>query len=524
MMNIEKPQLEKIEKYFDLFLSRHKLIIAIFLLAVSAGTSVYLVTPKVYQSTASIIYQEQKISPSKFSPDEEKQIREMVNTVTQQVMSRTNLEKIIQDFNLYPDLRATVPIEDIIERMREKSIKISVQREKGNVFSVSFQGEEPGLVMRVTNALAAKFIEENLHVREERASETTSYIKDELRMSKEVLGKKEALMRDYKLKYYNAMPDQQAANIARLNALQEQFQAVQSNIHTLEQTRLLVSEQIGIQKNLQRAAADLVTRSGVAQKDALAEARETLRSLLTRYTDAHPSVKRIKKEIARLETEQAISSLPDIRYGLDRNGGIALDPQHNGANDFSIQLQEIDLNLKTLRSKSGDILHQIEKFQAWIDSVPVREAEWAALTRDYDELKKYHDMLLSQSLAAQAAESLEIRQKGSQFKIIDPAYLPETPVKGKFLKFLIISIGLGLAAGFGLVFGLDILNPSFKSTLEIENLLRVPVTCSLPVIITEIEKRRLFGKNCVCYGLLLTWLFALFSAAGYFWIRGTIVL
>ncbi|MCF8096143.1 MAG: hypothetical protein K9J79_12375, partial [Desulfobacteraceae bacterium] len=207
-MEKEQPQLDILKKYLKLLLNRYRLIAACVLLAVSAGIFVYLYQPEIYQSSASIMYQEQKITPSKFSQDSKQQMQEMVNTISQQVLSRTNLEKVIKEFNLYAHMRQNLPIEDVIERMRENHVEISLHQGKGNVFSVAFKGRDPRTVMRVTNSLASKFIEENLRIREEQARERASYIQDELRMAKERLNKKEAQMRDYKLKHYNEMPQQ----------------------------------------------------------------------------------------------------------------------------------------------------------------------------------------------------------------------------------------------------------------------------------------------------------------------------
>jgi succinoglycan biosynthesis transport protein ExoP len=516
-MNSDQPQPDVLKKYLNLFFNWHKLIIGCLLLAVSAGYAVYLFIPKVYQSTALLIYQQQQINPSRLSPDEEKRIEEMVNTVAQQVTSRTSLEKIIKDFNLYRELLEKVPIEDVIARMRTEDIHINVQRTKGNVFSVSFQGADPGLVMRVTNALASRFIEENLRVREERATETTSYIQDELRMSKESLDKKDSLLRDYKLKYYNEMPDQRDSNMARLNAMQEQFQATQSNIHTLEQTRLLVSEQLASQKNRMKAATGSTASSPINGGNTdLAGARKLLQGLQARYTSDHPAVKRAEKQVKQLELEQ--KSFPTTT----NNGGKSR-PAATNTNDFSIQLKEIELNLKTLREESGNILNQIKTHQGWIDATPIREAEWTALTRDYDQLKKYHDTLLAQSLTAAAAESIEMRQKGSQFKLVDPAYLPEKPVQGNFLKIIMVSIVLGLITGFGLVLGYDVMDTSFKDVQEIESFLHVPVTCVLPFIVLEAEKKQEKRKNMLWYCFFIAWLFTLIAATAFLWTRNAII-
>jgi len=521
-MNTEQQQLDVVKKYLNLFFSWHKLIVGCLLSALSVGIFIYLTTPKVYQSTASIIYQQQKINPSKLSQDEEKRIDEMVNTVTQQVTSRTNLEKIIQEYNLYPEMREKMPIEDVIGKMRSEHIRISVQRTKGNVFTVSYQGPEPRVVMRVTNALASKFIEENLRVREERATETTSYVQDELRMSKESLDKKDALMRDYKLKYYNEMPDQRQSNMARLNALHEQYQATQTNIHTLEQTRLLVSEQLASLRGRSSSSGISSSVSGISNE--LVEARKNLQGLMSRYTPDHPAVKRAESQVQQLEQDAA--SRPATSTNSSPKERIVAPPSSKGAftGDFAIQLKEIELNLKNLRDESDNILNQIKTYQGWIDTTPIREAEWVALTRDYNELRKYYDALLAQSLTAAAAESIEMRQKGSQFKLVDPAYLPEKPMQGNFLKIIMIAIVLGLAGGLGSVLGIDLMDSSFKNVQELETFLNIPVTCALPLIVLEAEKKQEKKKNILWYCIFTAWVLLLIAGVVALWFRGSIII
>ena len=523
-MNTQQSPLDMLNRYLNLIIVRDKILVVCVLLAVSVGPILYLKIPKIYQSSASIIYKEQNINPSRMSPDEGMQISEMVNTVTQQVLSRTNLEKIIKEFNLYPEMQKVVPIEDIIEKIRKKDIEVGVSREKGNVFSVSFQGKDPQTVMKVTNELAAKFIEENLRVREERASETAKYIQDELRMSKETLHEKESQMRDYKLKFYNEMPDQREANMNRLNALQEQFQAIQSTIHDREQTRLLVSEQLEVRKNFQVAAAGTTTNGSGTQNgnpwQELEIAKNTRQELLSRYTSEHPSVKRIEKQISQLEKK-----LENIKTTGDDPSEVGVAAYDSRAiQELEVQVKEIDIDLKTLREESEKMLNQIKTYQEWIEAAPIREAEWSALTRDYDELRRYHDTLLAQSLSAEAAESLERRQKGSQFKVIDPAYLPITPVKGSFLKIFLASIFLGLATGAGLILGMDFMDTSFKDKKEVEDLLQIPVTCALPLLVTESEKKHQKTINTFWYCFFAIWLIVLIGAMIYLKIKGFIIL
>lgn len=503
---MDKNQHQAIKKYADLLLRWDKVIIITVLLAISCGLIIYLKTPKVYQSSSLIMYEQQKIKPSKLTPEVSRKIEAMVNTVSQYVTSRGSLEKIVKDFNLYGEALRKLPLEDVITKMRDKDIVIFSENKSGDVFKVSFQNEDPRKAMLVTNALASKFIEENLRFREERASETTDYVKYELEIAKQSIDKKEAIMRDYKLKYYNEMPDQRVANMSRLNALQEQYQVVQSNIQSLEQTRLLAQQQYELQgKSVSNNIDQPGRNSGLYD---LETARQALKNLLAKYTPEHPSVKQLEKQILQLETEQEGSGgkLVDDEDGA---GSAFQSPTSKGRDSLLdqrlAQLKEIDLNLESLRDNRNKILEQVKRYQQWVENTPVREAEWASITRDYYELKKHYENLVSQSLAAESSETLERRQKGSQFRVVDSAYLPEKPLQPDFLLIMFGAIAVGLGGGVGAVFLVDFFDTTFKDANEIEEFLKVPVLCSIPLIVTDREKKRskiITWGSYVCFGIV----------------------
>ncbi len=527
-MKSEQSHSELLKKYMNLFFNWHKLIVFFLLAAVSAGYVVYLKEPKLYESQASIMYQQQSINPNRLSPDDEKQFEEMVNTVSQQVMSRSNLERIVLEYDLYPEMRRNEPVEDVIENMRNKHISITMKRGKGSVFSISYTGRQPDTAMRVTNAIAAQFIEENLRFREERASNTAQYIEDELQMSKEVLEKKEAEMRDYKLKYYNEMPEQRASNMDRLNGLQEQYQATQRRIHELEQTRMLLSEQLENRRNLYRLEAGTVDGQGrgraVGERSELAEARRELQNMLSRYTTEHPAVIRARNRVEQLEAEYASIEGQEETSDGEGDTAAAMEARDPRISELTNRLREIDLNVETLRKEADRIRERMQQYEAWIDAAPVREAEWAALTRNYNQHKNYHDQLLSQSLAAEASETLESRLQGSQFKIVDPAYLPRTPVKGTFVNTLLMATMAGLAIGVGIMMGITTMDTSFKEVRVVENYLEMPVTCALPLVATKDEKRRERMITILWYLFYGAWLLFIVAGTVYFYIRGEIIL
>jgi uncharacterized protein involved in exopolysaccharide biosynthesis len=109
-----------------------------------------VIMPKQYRATALLSYQEQKVNPNKMSPDVQAKIRDMVSTLSQIVTSRTNLEKVINGFDLYADARKKLPMEDVVDMMR-KSIDIKASS-RGDTFSITYEGGIPGQVVKVVNS------------------------------------------------------------------------------------------------------------------------------------------------------------------------------------------------------------------------------------------------------------------------------------------------------------------------------------------------------------------------------------
>ena len=534
---MQQDQRQLIKKYLDILLRRKKMVIAGLLIGMAVGLGQYLQAPKVYLCESLIKYQRQRINPTQMSPDDIRSgTREVVATVSQQITSRTSLEALIKEFDLYATARSNMPIEDVVDVMRSNHIDIGSDR--GDIFRVAYQGSDPKKVMRVTNALAAKFIEENLRFREERASETSKYVSDELRMAKEALDKKEAIMRDYKLQHYNEMADQRNTNMGRLNALQGQYQNNQDSILDLERTKVMVQEQISLRNELfaqqfggiSGGALGNSNLQGAHQAGSLladvSRMRQELNNLQLRYTDKHPEVKRLKTMLKEREGEQAAMArqAEGDEEQRDEEKSVVQRLQDPQAGELKIQLETLGYNIDRLKKDRVDMENQIAKYKKWVEAAPVREAEWAALTRDYEQLHNHYQQLVAQNISAESAHSLEKAQKGSQFKIIDPAHFPETPFKPNFKKIMLVAVGLGLGIGGGLAFGLELINTSFRDPEDLEAYLDVPVICAIPAIFTNRERirRKVFQVFWLVVFVLSSG--GILTAAIYFWRKGMIII
>jgi len=529
-MEAQVDQMQKVREIVDIILRRKAMILFFIFVATAVGLAFYLSKPKVYESTSLLIYQSQKVNPSQMSPDDEARIQDVVSTLSQIVISRNSLEKIIKELGLYAELRQTLPMEDIIVSMR-KRIQITPSR-RGNTFTVRYEGGDPEKVAKVTNSLAARFIEENLKLRQERATETSDYTQDELDMAKGMLDTKEAIMRDYKLKYYNEMPDQRDTNMARLIALQEQYQSRQESIQDIEKTRVLIRDQIEARRQVLKGQASnlaMVTAVGeqpvqnvMSDFDTLQRMQNHLLSLQGRYTDQHPKVKSLKKKIARLEKKLGAEE-EEMVSGETSEKRKLVDIPDNVLFELNLQLKDIAFNIKKINKEKEEIKKSIDAYEKWVSATPIREAEWSSLTREYGELKRHYDFLVAQNLQAGSALNLERKQKGSQFKIEDPAREPTKPTKPDFLRIMLMALAVGGGLGGGLALGLDFLDTSFRDPLALEGAFGIPVICSVPTV--SLKKEIVKARIWTALGVIVFCLAggAIILAVLYFWKNGQII-
>ena len=150
---------------------RKRWFIAIPTVMIVSMTAVYsMFLPDRYRASTTILIIPQRVPESFVRPTVNAGLSERLNIMSQTILSRTRLERIIQEFNLYERerLQEQMIMEDVVERMR-RDINLNVPRtarRRGGPenFSVSFQSTEPRTAMRVTERLASLFVQENTRI------------------------------------------------------------------------------------------------------------------------------------------------------------------------------------------------------------------------------------------------------------------------------------------------------------------------------------------------------------------------
>jgi hypothetical protein len=159
------------------------------------------------------------------------------------------------------------------------------------------------------------------------------------------------------------------------------------------------------------------------------------------------------------------------------------------------QIRQIDLEIGSIKAEIKAVQRKMEHLNAKIEETPRREQELLSMNRDYQNIREIYNSILNRKLEAEIAVSMEKKQKGEQFRVIDPAKISRLPVEPDVRKIILLTVFLGLGLGCGLAYARELMDTSYKAPEELELSLQVPVLASLPVLCAEDESRRLRVKK-----------------------------
>ena len=516
--NQKMNEMEKtldIQSYLDIGRRRKWHIIIPLVVSVLVSFTVYKFLPKVYKASTLILVQAQRVPETYVRPTITAPITDRLNTISQEILSRTRLEKVIQEFNLYSESRDKVPLEEIVENMR-KAIEINVQARSSNeraqnTFSISYEGEEPKTVMMVTNKLASLFIEENLKVRELQAESTSDFLSKELGSVEEKLIKKEQDLRNFRERHMGELPQQLEANLRTLERLQQQLKTTSEGIRAAEDRSILVQNQIDQLIRVEAVRPPMGSpreptsgiedsrSDGVPEDPIITQWNLLKRELIvaqTKYTESHPDVIELRRKIATLDPkvtelvkrqeaakEAQRKEVHARREGVSRENlpVVTADPAlERLIMQYREQYAMALMEANRLKAEEKKTREQLVLYQKRIEDTPKREQEMLLVTRDYDLLKANYQSLLDKKIQSQMAENLERKQQGEQFKVLDPARLPEKPFRPDANKILLIGALIGLVSGLGLAWFRESLDQTFYNVADLEDYLKLSVIAEIP--------------------------------------------
>lgn len=508
--------LSSVESYWAIARRRHWWILLPVFLTWAAVWGVSWLLPSTYQSEALILLERQNVPNQYVVPNISASVQDRLQTIQQQVLSRTRLQAIIDRFQLYPQphgLKVLLDAGDPIERMR-KDIDIELVPAQGHpeeftAFKMRYTAKSPKLAQDINNELTSPFGLENAEAQQQ-SEDTTSFLENQLADARTKMEEQDARVAAFKAAHPGIAPGPLEMNVEQiLTGLQGQLQNSHQALEAAKQHRLdletLIRQSQTAQANSSRGgggngdvgAPDAPTLARELDKE-LADLRLRLQDLQQQYTDDYPDVIALKDKIAKREK---IAKLAEDAAAADANKRKTVpagDPatSERGQNNSSVsptqlesQLQASQLEIQNYQKRESALEGQISAYLSRMNTAPETEKQMASISRDYEESKANYNSLLQKQMQSQLATRLEQRQKGEQFRIIDPPSFPNKHLAPNRFKFSVGGLFLGIVLGFGMVAILELTNIRVRQEKELKALVPIPLLVSIPRLNTQSEEK-----------------------------------
>ena len=453
--------------------------------------------PSTYKSEALILVEQQKVPEQYVVPNVTVSLQDRLQSMTQQILSRTRLQATIDRFHLYQSQRgpSLLPSGDAVEQMR-KDIKIEVVDSAARpgqltAFKIDYSAGSPQLAQQINSELTSLFIEENLKLQQQLSESTTAFLQSQLTDARAKLEEQEAKVRAFKATHFGDLPSQAETNVQILSGLQAQLQSAQRGLDGARQQKLYLES---LQQQYQSAQAsistdDSSTPSPQALTKELVDLRRQLADARARLTEEHPDVIALKDKIAKTEKlkadlEAEIAVRPQTAKSTTAiDSGATAEVQHGSTTPMmqvQSQLKAINLEIENYQQHEKDLESQIASYRGRLNLTPQTEQQLADVSRGYEESKANYNSLLQKQNQSQLATSLEQRQQGEQFRVLDPPSLPDRPSAPNHLMLSLGGLMVGAVLGLALAAVLEFTNVLVRQEQDLEGIVPTGILVGIP--------------------------------------------
>ncbi len=456
---------------------RKWLLIMSFVLLFCVAASLIIALPPLYKASTVVVFGQDDISESYVTSGNSSELEQRLEVVRQSLLSRSRLQEVIEEFDLYPEMRKLYPAEAVIRRMR-KDITINQQmlrqpqwgQNATFTVQIGYQGWDPDLVSQVTNGLAARFQAANEDIRTRQATRTVEFLKEQLDAARNAFLLQEQRINEFKTANLGGLPQQEGMNMATLERLNSELRL------NGERQIQLMSRRSDLLLGLNEGGSSGAV-TGASNVLRLERLKRELAELGNRYTENYPEIIRVRNQITELERSIAISG-PDEPATAD-----------SGVPRVGDDPQQIESEYARLKAREGELRAAFQSLQDRVQNTPKVEQELQQLTNEYNLMREQYLALQERHQAAQLAESLEYQQN-QQVQVLEYAVPPSFPAAPAVTQLLIMAFILAAGAALGLVFIAEQSDRTFHNLDDVRNFTRLPVLGSISRISTTGDRLR----------------------------------
>ena len=516
-----------------------------------------LILPNIYKSTATILIQSQQIPSTMVSSTVTGYAEQRIDTITQEVMSRSRILNLVKKYDLLPKKRGKLTTEELVDRIRDRitlePINAEINKETQSrpvlltiAFTLSYNDEDPKKAQLVTNEISSYYLEKNIESREKYALETTKFLEEQLTEVKSSMDSLDAKLAEYREKHLEKLPEFTNLNMQKVEKLNSDISNINMQIRLMEEQRAALKNSLASldpysnttdrilspEERLQQAGLErtqLLSKYSEKHPMILAKNREIsllerqvgngdnigqlrshldelelkLADLRSRYSENHPGVKTALKELN--EVKEEIASLDS--HNIEDNSEITTDATNPSYITLKSDLDKITMSVSSLKAEKDRLESQMKDVYAKLHAMPEIAKKYNELNTDYQNTKAYYQVLQQKLLTARVSQGMEEAQLGETFKVIEPAFLPEKPDKPNRLAIIFIGIVLGMGFSVGAASLREYSDRRVRDMEIMERLTEVPVLSVIPSIVTLEDSARQKKRTIIWAGTAVAGIF-----------------
>ncbi len=509
-----------VEDYIDLARRHAGWIVGPTLAGLVIATVVALSLQNVYVSQAVMRITPSQISDNIVSSTINEHLTERIQQMQQEILSRLSLSNIIQDprLDLYKAERAKAPIEDVIETMKNRDIKINIvdlptgDRRGASAFTISFQYPDSHKAQQVVQTLITKFVEANQTSQRDRQQVVSSFVHDELADSRAHLVALDEQLTRFRVENSGKLPEEAQMNIAQLTAAQQQANTVNDALNRLDQQKVQIDthlETLQQQLNLltlfekdseptaavavQNERLQLLGREVTNTESQLAQLRQVYKPNYPDIRDAENRLSELRRQRDELQKQQDAEDAKPVETKAKKTNYQQV--QSAGAIQGQIdatkaQAKSLEMERANRQADQQKLNREIAAFQSRLSATSAIEARYGDLVREEKAAtEKLQSEQKKEELNEEQGQLLQ-RKAGEQLEVLDTPSLPEKPSKPN--RLMVVGAGLAISFMIGLAMAgvQEARDTSLKNLKDVRAYTNLPVLSSIPLLENSILVRR----------------------------------
>jgi len=521
---------------------RRNLVFGIALPIIALSIMLAIGLPSIYRSSGFIeIEDAQRLQKAmNDQTNEPRYADQYVQSLGTVVLSTTNLRKLLQQEQLYEHQNDDP--EAALERLkRDIGVEIVTtpildpttgrEREVVSAFTVSYDHRDPEKAYAGAKWLTESYLAANRHDRQREAETSAKFYTAEAERVRKEVAALEAKLADFKLKNAGSLPELTEVNMGTMERTERDLRDVEMQMQALRRERTLLASQLQqaraapsdgpslqaleaeyARKSMQydqshpdlvslRRQIDAMKRGGSAYgmtlRQQLANERAVLAEARQRYSEDHPDVRRIARNIQQLEARIAAGEVADRSLAADSPVAVQLQAQLNAT----------DSQIGALQARSTELRSRMDQLEQRLNLAPEVEREYQTVTRDLASARAKYEELVKRRMDSEVSEAAIAGGRADKFRVVQQPSVATEPAKPPRLALVLIGIVLAGVIALSVTVGVEAMDQTVRGSRDVRDILSVSPLASVPLIsnsiTTDVRRKRLlrFG-TCALAGVV----------------------